>query len=77
MTKTKQTEHEVTTPEKPRFLNKKEVAALLGVGLRTVERMGRAGKLPTLTLTPRIIRFDRDALIAQINSRFCAKEVKA
>ena len=73
MIKTKQTEHEATSRH---FINKKDVAALLGVGQKTIERLGRAGKLPTLTITKRIIRYDKDAVIAYVNSRFCAKGVK-
>ena len=62
------------------FMTKQEVAALLGVGVRTVERFSRNGKIPTLAITSRIVRFDREALIQYMRNNFTVgakAEVKA
>ena len=52
-----------------RLLNKRQAAAILGVSVRTVERLHAAGKLRGYKLSERVLRFDADELSAWLDSR--------
>jgi excisionase family DNA binding protein len=62
------------------ILNKQEVAALLKVSPRYVERQVRSGRLRALRLSHKVIRFlrrDVDAFLASTASFFIARKVVA
>ena len=52
--------------EREEFLTARQLAAILQVSESTVRRLARTGRIPSIRLTPRIIRFHlqtvRDAL---------------
>jgi excisionase family DNA binding protein len=50
------------------YLNKKQVAQMLGIGMRTLVTWMRLGRLPVIRITKRTIRFDREAVLAHIKA---------
>lgn len=55
------------SPEKPELLTVKEVAALLGIGLRSLSRHVQCGFFPPpLRLGSRTLRYSRRAVLAWI-----------
>jgi excisionase family DNA binding protein len=55
------------------FLNKNEVAALLGVSRRTVDNMVARRELPFLRLSRKILRFPRQAVLEGLNRRIIGR----
>ncbi|HYE64187.1 MAG TPA: helix-turn-helix domain-containing protein [Pyrinomonadaceae bacterium] len=59
--------------EREEFLTARQLAAILQVSESTVRRLARTGRIPSIRLTPRIIRFHlqtvRDALDSTKRSR--------
>ena len=53
----------------PEFLNKAQVAQLLGVSKRTVDSLLAANQLPAVRFSKRLIRFPRQAIIDTMNAR--------
>lgn len=53
----------------PEFLNKAQVAQLLGVSKRTVDSLLAANQLPAVRFSKRLIRFPRQAIIDAMNAR--------
>lgn len=49
------------------LLSRKVVAERLGVSTRTVSRLQRAGRLPAITITGRLVRFRQADLQALLN----------
>jgi excisionase family DNA binding protein len=54
-----------TTNHKPLF-TARELAELLGVSTWTVYAWARSKRIPALRATPRIVRFDGDAVLAAL-----------
>jgi excisionase family DNA binding protein len=63
------------------FLTARQLAAILQVSESTVRRLARQGRIPSIRLTPRIIRFHlqtvRDALDGKSRSRRGPAEERA
>jgi len=55
------------------FLTAKQLAERLGVKPRTVQEWLRAGLIPATRLTPKVIRYDLDQVVAALNQRQEAK----
>ena len=55
-------------PEKI-LLTKEEVADLLDVRPRTVQVWARRGLIPTVRISAKVVRFDRDAVVAALRQR--------
>ncbi len=53
----------------PAFLTPKEYSALMGLNLKTVQRMCRNGTLPAHKEGPRMWRIDKEAALAWRNER--------
>lgn len=53
----------------PAFLTPKEYSALIGLNLKTVQRMCRNGTLPAHKEGPRMWRIDKEAALAWRNER--------
>jgi excisionase family DNA binding protein len=58
----------------PRLLNAKEVAEILGISVKTVNKIVRAGKLGCVQVTTKERRFTEDQVRAYIETR--SKEVR-
>lgn len=43
-----------------------EVAEILGVTVGTVRRWARAGRIPIIRLSPRVLRFDPEAVLSAL-----------
>ena len=54
--------------ERKKLVGKKEVAELLGVGVRTVEKLAYARQIPFIKIG-RVYRFDPDEVIAALKSQ--------
>ena len=54
---------EVTTPK---LLSARELADHIGVSTRSIQNWCKAGRLPSISITPRCIRFDADAVAAAL-----------
>lgn len=55
------------TPE--RFVDRKEMAAILGISLPTLDRMVKAGEIPSCTWGRRTRRFRPSVVIARLAQR--------
>jgi excisionase family DNA binding protein len=55
-------------PNDVRLLNTQEVAALMGVSIKTIRRMLDAGKLPQIVRIGRLIRWRENDIVAMIRS---------
>ena len=44
------------------YVNKREVAAMLGVSRRTIDNLMRAGRIPFFKLSRKLVRFHREDL---------------
>lgn len=44
----------------------KEIAEILGVSTWTVYDWSRSGRIPAIRATPRVVRFDADAVLAAL-----------
>jgi len=58
------------------ILDKKEVAALLGVSPRTIDKWVAQRKIPYLQITQRTIRFEEQAVRESLNRHCLVKEVQ-
>lgn len=58
---------DMTTPD--RVLNGRETAALLGVSLRTLDRIAAVGGLPKIQLSPGRVGFRRRDVLTWLESR--------
>lgn len=69
---TKTAPHE-TDPERKQYLTTRQLAAVLQVSESTVRRLAQLGRIPTIRLTPRLLRFHltavRHALDASARNR--------
>jgi excisionase family DNA binding protein len=54
------------TPNRKPLSTAREIAELLGVSTWTVYGWARDQRIPTIRATPRIVRFDADAVIAAL-----------
>jgi excisionase family DNA binding protein len=65
--------HQNTEEAREEFLTARQLAAVLQVSESTVRRLAREGRIPSVRLTPRLIRFNLKsvcrALDADSNSR--------
>lgn len=52
-----------------KFLTAKQLAELLQISEATVRRLARAGILPSLRITPRLVRFYLPEVFAALDSR--------
>jgi excisionase family DNA binding protein len=50
----------------PRLLNKRQLAAQLGVGLRTVEELMSARRIPVIRLSRQLLRFDLTRVVTAL-----------
>lgn len=50
----------------PVFISMDEAAVLIGVSRDTIRRMVMSGRVPALRFGPRLIRVDREALLAGV-----------
>jgi excisionase family DNA binding protein len=55
-----------STPNRKPLSTAREIAELLGVSTWTVYGWARDRRIPTIRATPRIVRFDADAVIAAL-----------
>lgn len=51
----------------PAYLSTAQYAALMGVNLKTVQKMCRTGRLPAEKVGPRLWRIDKNAALAWMN----------
>lgn len=52
----------------PAYLSPAEYAALMGLNLKTVQRMCRTGELPACKVGPRLWRIDKNAALERMNA---------
>lgn len=52
----------------PAYLSPAEYAALMGLNLKTVQRMCRTGELPAHKVGPRLWRIDKNAALERMNA---------
>lgn len=52
----------------PAYLSPAEYAALMGLNLKTVQRMCRTGELPSHKVGPRLWRIDKNAALERMNA---------
>ena len=64
---TKTVTHE-PDPERKQFLTTRQLAAVLQVSESTVRRLSQQGRIPTVRLTPRILRFHLTAVRHALDS---------
>lgn len=69
------------TETREEFLTARQLAAILQVSETTVRRLARTGRIPSIRLTPRIMRFHlqsvRDALDGRPRTRRSQAEAEA
>jgi excisionase family DNA binding protein len=51
------------------LLTAEELAEVLGVNRDTVLRLARAGTIPCIRMTARLVRFDKDKVLAALNQK--------
>ena len=56
------------TRQLPAYLSPAEYAALMGLNLKTVQRMCRTGELPPYKVGPRLWRIDKNAALERMNA---------
>jgi excisionase family DNA binding protein len=61
--------------KKKTFLTRSQAAARYGVGLRTLDRWIREGRLPKIQITPRCVRLDPEMCDAALR-RFTVEVIK-
>ena len=57
----------MTETTREEFLTARQLAAILQVSERTVQRLAREGRIPAIRITPRIIRFHLQAVCHALN----------
>lgn len=53
----------------PAYLSTAQYAALMGVNLKTVQKMCRTGRLPAEKVGPRLWRIDKNAALDRTNKK--------